>query len=94
MFPDAELKVYMQANAEERAKRRFLEFKSKGISISLKDVLEEVNTRDKADLSREHSPLKIAADAVIIDTTDLSIEKQIQKVYELAIKKINELAEK
>lgn len=94
VFPDAELKVYMQANAEERAQRRFLEFKSKRIDISFEDVLEEVNTRDKADLSREHSPLKIASDAIVIDTTNLSIEDQIQTVYQFAIKKITGLGKK
>lgn len=94
VFPDAELKVYMQANAEERAKRRFLEFKSKRIFISYEDVLKEVKTRDEADMSREHSPLKIAADAVVIDTTDLSIEKQIEMVYHLAMEKIENFTEK
>ena len=89
VFPDAELKVYMQAGAEERAKRRLLEFESKRITISFEEVLNEIQTRDNADLSRVHGPLKIAADAIIIDTTDLTIQDQIQKVYELAIEKIN-----
>jgi cytidylate kinase len=90
VFPDAELKVYMQAGAEERAKRRLLEFESKGISISFKEVLDEIQVRDNADLSRTHGPLRIAADAVIIDTSDLTIQDQIQEVYELALKKIND----
>lgn len=89
VFPDAELKVYMQASAEERAKRRLSEFKSKKISISFDEVLAEIQTRDNADISRAHGPLKVAADAIIIDTTDLTIQDQIRKVYELAMKKIN-----
>lgn len=89
VFPDAELKVYMQASAEERAKRRLLEFKSKRIPISFEEVLEEIQVRDNADLSRAHGPLKVAVDAVIIDTTDLTIQDQIRKVYELALEKIN-----
>jgi len=90
VFPDAELKVYMQASAEERARRRLFEFESKGISIGFEEVLEEIQVRDNADLSRAYGPLKIAADAVIIDTTDLTIQDQIQKVYELALAKIND----
>lgn len=89
VFPDAELKVYMQAGAEERARRRLSEFESRGISISFVEVLREIQIRDNADISRAHGPLKIAADAVIIDTTDLTIQDQIQKVYELALVKIN-----
>jgi cytidylate kinase len=88
VFPDAELKIYLQADAKERARRRFDEFKSRGILISFEKVLEEVNTRDKADLSRKYGPLKIAADAVVIDTTKLTIEEQIEKVYGLAMVRI------
>lgn len=88
VFPDAELKVYMRASAEQRAKRRYLEFKSKGISIDYDEVLQEVKTRDHADMTRQHGPLKIAVDATVLDTTDLSIEEQVDRVYELAMKKI------
>lgn len=90
VFPDAELKVYMQAGDEERAKRRLLEFRSKGISISFEEVLKEIQIRDNADLSRAHGPLRIAADAVVIDTTNLTIDDQIRKVHELALEKISE----
>lgn len=88
VFPDAELKVYMRASAEQRAKRRYLEFKSKGISIDYDEVLQEVKTRDHADMTRQHGPLKIAVDATVLDTTDLSIEEQVDRVYELAMKRI------
>ena len=91
VFPDAELKIYLQADAKERARRRFDEFKSKGIVISFEKVLEEVNTRDNADLSRKYGPLKIAPDAVVIDTTRFTIEEQIEKVYRLAMVRIKVL---
>lgn len=88
VFPDAELKVYMDASAEERAQRRHQEFKSKGISIAYDEVLQEVKTRDHADMTRQHGPLKIAQDAIVLDTTHLSIDGQVEKVYELAMQKI------
>lgn len=91
VFPDAELKVYMEAGAEERAKRRLLEFESKNITISFEEVLREIQTRDNADLSRAHGPLRIASNAVIIDTTDLTIQDQIEKVYMLALERIEEV---
>ena len=91
VFPDAELKIYLQADAKERARRRFDEFKSKGIVISFEKVLEEVNTRDNADLSRKYGPLKIAPDAIVIDTTRFTIEEQIEKVYRLAMVRIKVL---
>lgn len=88
VFPDAELKVYMDASAGERAQRRYQEFKSKGISIAYDEVLQEVKTRDHADMTRQHGPLKIAPDAIVLLTTNLSIEEQVEKVYELAMDKI------
>lgn len=84
VFPDAELKIYMEASAEERAKRRFLEFKAKGIGIEYEEVLEEIKTRDRADTSRKHGPLRVAPDAVVLDTTNLSVDEQVEKVLELA----------
>lgn len=84
VFPDAELKIYMKATAEERARRRVNEFAEKGIRISYEEVLREILTRDRADMSRVHGPLKIAEDAVVVDTTNLSIEQQVEKIYTLA----------
>lgn len=89
VFPDAELKIYMKATAEERARRRVNEFAEKGIRISYEEVLREILTRDKADMSRVHGPLKIAEDAVVLDTTNLSIEQQVEKIYTLAQEIIN-----
>ncbi len=90
VFPDAELKIYMQASAEERARRRVRELEEKGIASDFKGVLEDIIRRDRADFTREHGPLKQAPGAVVIDTTALSIEEQVEKIYRLALKIIRE----
>jgi cytidylate kinase len=84
VFPDAILKIYLQADNEERAFRRHQQLKSKGMHISLNEVLKELVIRDKRDIERAVSPLKPAADAVIIDTTGLSVEQALASVLELA----------
>lgn len=90
VFPDAELKIYMQASAEERARRRVKELEEKGIASDFQEVLEDIIRRDRADITREHGPLKQAPGAVVIDTTALSIEEQVEKIYRLALKIIRE----
>ena len=69
--PDADIKLYVTADAEERARRRFLELKAKNPAITQEQVLKDINDRDHADMSRAHSPLKAASDAHILDTTSL-----------------------
>ncbi len=83
VFPDADLKIFMTASLEERARRRQLELKEKGINVSLEEVMEELRKRDEADSKRKHSPLKRAEDAVLLDTTNLTIEEQVNKVIEM-----------
>lgn len=75
VLPDAEIKIYMDADEEVRANRRFEELELKGISTSYEEILEDIRARDFNDINREHNPLRQAADAVCIDTTDLSIEE-------------------
>lgn len=89
VFPDAILKIYLKANDEERAFRRFQQLKSKGMQVNLKEVLKELLIRDKRDIERAVSPLKPADDAVIIDTTGLSIEQVLTNVLELARARID-----
>ncbi len=89
VFPDAILKIYLKADDEERAFRRFQQLKSKGMQINLDDVLKELLIRDKRDTERAVSPLKPADDAIIIDTTGLSIEQVLTNVLELARERIN-----
>lgn len=82
VFPHA-FKIYLCADIEERARRRFLELKDKGIKTSLKEQIKEITKRDKIDSQREASPLCIDKDAVVVDTTNMTIEEQVNKVVEL-----------
>ena len=76
VFPDADIKFFMTATAEERANRRYKELKDKNKSISYDEVFENIKKRDKIDTTRKHSPLQQAEDAILIDNTRLSPEEQ------------------
>ena len=71
IFPDADLKIYLTASIEERAKRRQVQLKRQGSEVNMRVLLEELEDRDKKDTEREHSPLKPADDSLIIDTSNL-----------------------
>ncbi|MCA0153825.1 (d)CMP kinase [Winogradskyella vincentii] len=88
VFPDAELKIFMTASAETRAKRRFKELLERGHNLSYDEVLENVTTRDRIDSTREDSPLVIADDAIEIDNSDLTIEEQVETILKLVNKAI------
>lgn len=81
IFPDATIKFFLDASAEERARRRYLQLKKQGINVSLADVLKDIQQRDERDQSRTLAPLKPANDAIIIDTTLLSVEQVFDEVY-------------
>ncbi len=83
VLPDAEVKIFLTASPEERARRRRLELQSRGTDVDFDQVLEEVKRRDHRDMNREHSPLRPAADAVHLDSTGLSIEQVVEKVLEI-----------
>ena len=83
VFPDAELKIFMTASATTRAQRRYEELKQKGDSVCFEDVLKNVEERDYIDTHRADSPLKMAADAVEIDNSNLTREEQFDKVLGL-----------
>jgi cytidylate kinase len=83
VFPDAFLKVFVTASAEERARRRHKQLIAKGISITMASLLRELRERDARDAGRAAAPLKPAADAVILDTTDLTIEAATARVLGL-----------
>ncbi len=84
VFPQAQLKIFMTASCEERAKRRYNQLKQKGIHVSLADLVADLTARDEQDTNRSVSPLKPADDAVMLDTTNMSIEQVTAKVLELA----------
>ena len=83
VFPNAELKIFMTASSETRARRRFDELQSKGQEVSFEEVLKNVEQRDYIDTHRADSPLKMAADAVEIDNSNLTREEQFDKVLAL-----------
>ena len=90
VFPDAELKIYMTADAEVRAKRRYDELTAKGDNVTMEEILENVISRDHADMNREISPLRQAEDAIVLDNSYMSVEEQMawfMERYEEAISK-------
>ena len=82
IFPEAALKVFLQASPEVRAERRANQLKEKGMSVIMHDLLEQIQQRDEEDINRKLSPLKPAKDSLVIDTSYLSIEEVEKKVME------------
>lgn len=89
VFPKAELKLFITANVEERAKRRFYEMRELGITTTLEEVKTNLQSRDLKDTTRKHSPLKKADDAIEIDNTHLTVNDQLNKAVNLFKQKIN-----
>lgn len=85
--PDAEVKVFLTASLEERARRRWLEMRQRGIDIAYEQVLQELGERDERDSSRSVAPLRKAPDAVEIDTTNMTIDEVVDKIVELVRRK-------
>lgn len=88
VFPNAELKLFMTASPQTRAKRRYDELTGKGMEVSYEDVLKNVEERDYIDSNRKDSPLVKADDAIEIDNSDLSIEQQFEKVLALVTQRV------
>ena len=82
VFPDAEIKFFVTATAEERAKRRYLELLEKGEAVEYQTVLSDMKIRDYNDSTRSLNPLKQAEDAILLDTTHMTIEEVIAKIME------------
>jgi len=91
VFPNAELKIFMNASAEKRATRRFDELIEKGDDVDYEDVLKNVQERDYLDSNRKDSPLRKADDAIEIDNSNLTIDEQFNKVLQLAQMTIEDL---
>ncbi len=88
VFPEADVKIFLTASVDERAQRRYKQLKDKGISANLPDLLTEIAERDERDAQRSVSPLKPAADAVVLDTTSLTINEVRDKVLALCRERI------
>jgi len=83
VFPDAGLKIFLDASADERARRRLIQLRKAGIESNIRALREEIRERDVRDRSRSVSPLKAADDAVTIDTTELSVDAVLARVGQL-----------
>ena len=86
VLPNADVKIYMEADVDERAKRRCCELKEKGIEFEYEKIREEIIQRDNADKNRKISPLRKADDAILIDTSNMSIEEVTKKVTDIIYK--------
>lgn len=84
VLPEADLKIYLTASTAVRAKRRYEELAAKGAACCLEEIEKEIKERDYRDMHREHSPLKQAEDAVLVDTSGLTIEEVIEAILSLA----------
>lgn len=85
VLPNADLKIYLTASAEVRGKRRFDELEAKGEKADLPTIIEDIKKRDEADMTREISPLKKADDAVLVDSSDLTIDEVVSKIKSLYV---------
>ena len=83
VLPDAKLKIYQNASVETRAKRRYLENKQRGLAADLETIKKDIEQRDYQDMNRNISPLKKAEDAIVLDTSNLSIEEVVNEVLQL-----------
>ncbi len=89
VLPDAQVKIFLTASPETRAKRRYDELVLKGSDVTFQEVLDDLIVRDYQDTHREIAPLKAADDAVILDTSDLNFEESLQAILDTIAKKLN-----
>ena len=87
VFPDAEVKIYLDASLDERTKRRYEELKQKGYDLDVIQVQKDTARRDESDKTREHGPLRLAQDAILLDTTGMNIEQVIESILDIVKKK-------
>ena len=83
VFPNADIKIYLEASVSERAHRRLLDMAKMGVATTLKDQEDDIRRRDEYDSGRAHSPLTKARDALVIDTTNLTVEGQVDRIIAL-----------
>ena len=90
VLKDAEVKIFLTASVEARARRRYLQDKEAGMDVSLEVLKEEIEKRDYQDTHREVSPLKKAEDAIVVDSSDLSIDEVVSEILDIINKKVME----
>lgn len=83
ILPNANVKIYLTASVEERARRRFAELQEKGVACDLNEIAHDIAERDHRDMNREIAPLKQAEDAVLIDSSNMTIEEVVQAIISL-----------
>ena len=83
ILPDADVKIYLTASSLTRAKRRYLELQEKGTVCDLDNIQKDIEERDQRDMNREISPLRQAEDAVLVDSSDLTIEQVVDRILEI-----------
>ena len=83
VFPNADLKIYLDASVKERAKRRYKQLMTKGKDVSIQNLTDDIVARDKLDMERIHSPLSIADDAFVLNSDDLNIDQTVNKIIKL-----------
>lgn len=88
ILPDAEVKIYLTASPETRAKRRALEYEQKGIACDINQICQDIVARDLRDMNREISPLKQAEDAVLVDSSEMGIDQVVDAILDVYNKKV------
>ncbi len=83
ILPNADVKVYLTASVEERARRRYVELQEKGVACNLEEIAHDIEERDTRDMNREIAPLKQAKDATFVDSSDMSIDEVVETIVNL-----------
>lgn len=89
VFPDADVKIYLDATVDVRAERRYKEYLKNGVTISLEEVKENIRKRDRIDSGRKASPLRVAENAIEVDSSNISVEEEFEILIKNIKKKIN-----
>ncbi len=90
VLPNAQVKIYLTATAEERARRRFEELRQKGETVDFQHVLADLKKRDENDMNRDVSPLRQAPDAIVVDTSQMDFAQSVQAILKIIEKKIGQ----
>jgi len=93
VLPDAEVKIYLDATPEERARRRYLDLKPQDPALTYEQALRDLQRRDHIDSTREDSPLRAAEDAVVVDSTGLSVEEVVKRIEEIVRQRLARLGD-